>query len=224
MGSSSAFTHMADKAPPAHPVDLTAEWPFPVSAALGSTVRAQGIKREIEAKLPFPDRKCLTVADGRIYRHMPSGQEERLANASTIVEHVLSGIDALPVLPGETDDILSILPRERLKWTKDGRLQSAGTRTVKLRGRGRTVTFHVFDPRHIEDVLDRGMPDIWREEDIEAAAEARRRAAGRAALTRANKKAGQHAAEAAPAPEPADDAFEPKLKDWEAFGLTGLLR
>jgi len=29
---------------------------------------------------------------------------------------------------------------------------------VKLRGRARKITFHVFDPRHIEDVLDRDMP------------------------------------------------------------------
>lgn len=213
---------MTDTDPPAHPSDLRADWPFPVAAALGSAVRIQGIEREIKAKLPFPDRKRLTVADGLIHLHVPSGQEERLAKAARIVEEVLSGIGELPVLPREVDDILSIVPRERLKWTKDGRLQSAGTRTVKLRGRGRTVTFHVFDPRHIEDVLDRGLPDLWREEDIEAAAEARRRAAGRAALTRAMKKAGHPAA--GPDERSDGEAFDPDLRGWEAFGLTGLLR
>jgi hypothetical protein len=33
------------------------------------------------------------------------------------------------------------------------------TRTVKL------ITFHVFDPRVVEDILDRDLVTIWREED-----------------------------------------------------------
>jgi len=60
---------------------------------------------------------------------------------------------------------------------------------VKLRGRAKAVTFHVFEPRFIEHVLDSGLTEIWREEDIAAAAENRRRAAGKAALTRAGKLA-----------------------------------
>lgn len=191
------------------PSYLTAKWPFPTAAALGSFIRAKGIEREIRARLNSPGRKTLYVADGWICLSAPPDGAGWLSEASGIVAAVLNGIDALPVLPGEVDDILAIAPRERLRWTKDGRLQSGGTRTAALHGEGRTVAFHVFDPLHIEDVLDRGLADVWREEDIEAAAEVRRRAAGRAALTRANKKAGQHAAEAAPAP--ADDAFKPKL-------------
>ena len=39
------------------------------------------------------------------------------------------------------------------------------------------VTFHVFDPRVVEDILDRGVIDTWREDDAEKAVENRRRAA-----------------------------------------------
>jgi hypothetical protein len=103
------------------------------------------------------------------------------------IAKTLDGIEALPTLPREAEDILTISPRERHKWLKDGRLQSIGTRTVQLRGRAKAVTFHLFDPRHIEDVLDRDLPGLWREHDAQAAADNRRRAAGKAALTRGGK-------------------------------------
>ena len=199
---------------------LVAEWPFPTSAALGSAVRGRGIEREIKARLAFPDRKHLAVEAGRIRLRFEAGQEERLSAASTIVAEILRGVDDLPVLPSEVDDVLTIAPRERLKWTRDGRLKSAGTRTVKLPGRAKTVTFHVFDPRHIEDVLDRDLPSLWREEDATAAAETRRRAAGKAAETRA----GKGKAKAAPAGKTPVDRGGAALDGWDAFAGTGLLR
>lgn len=85
----------------------------------------------------------------------------------------------MPVLPSEAEDISSISSRERHKWLKDGRLKSVGTRTIKMRGRAKSVTVHVFDPRHIEEVLDGALPAIWRDEDEMAAAENRRRGAGK---------------------------------------------
>jgi len=78
----------------------------------------------------------------------------------------------------------------------------------------------VFDPRHIEDVLDRDLPTLWREEDATAAAENRRRAAGKAALTRAGK--GQR--KPALASDPKKDGMYPRLKGWDEFDLDGLLR
>ena len=77
------------------------------AAALGSAVRAQGIEREIRARLPFADRKRLSVEDGIVRLRIPAGQDERLANASRIVGEVLAGVDALPVLPGEVEDIVT---------------------------------------------------------------------------------------------------------------------
>jgi len=90
---------------------------------------------------------------------------------------------------------------------------------VKLRGRARKITFHVFDPRHIEDVLDRDLPEIWREEDALAAADNRRRGALKAAL----KKAGKFAPPAL-AGAGRRDVVEPALEGWDDFGLEGLLR
>ena len=124
------------------------------------------------------------------------------------------------ILPSEAEDILSISPRERHKWLDDGRLQSAGTKTVKLRGRAKAVTFHVFTPGFIEHVLDSGSAEIWREEDVVTAAENRRRAAGKAALTRAGKQAGKSRNKS---PDP-DGGISPDLAGWDEFQAEGLLR
>jgi hypothetical protein len=172
---------------------LVAEWPLPSSAKLGSSVRAKGIEREIRARLPFAVGKCVSVEAGSIALRMSEAETDEFKAASEKISKTLKGIDALPVLPREAEDILTISSRERHKWVKDGRLQSIGTRTVKLRGRAKAVTFHVFDARHIEDVLDRDLPAVWRETDADEVANNRRRGAGRAALTRAGKGVGEAA-------------------------------
>jgi hypothetical protein len=76
---------------------------------------------------------------------------------------VLEDIETLPVIPPEIQDILTSSTTERHRWLSDGRLRSAGTRRVKLRGRGRKITFHVFVPRVVEDILDRDLVTVWRE-------------------------------------------------------------
>ncbi|CDX39493.1 conserved hypothetical protein [Mesorhizobium plurifarium] len=131
----------------------------------------------------------------------------------------MQDIEGLPVIPREVEDILTISSGERHRWLKDGRLQSAGTRTVKLRGRARKITFHVFDPCHIEDVLDRDLVTVWREEDTAATAENRRRAAAKAALKRAQKRG-----RASSSDSTWDEDPPSKLRGWEDFAGEGLLR
>jgi hypothetical protein len=152
---------------------------------------------------------------------MPKGAEDDFRTAATIVSTTLDGVENLPVIPREVEDILTISATERHRGLKDGRLQSAGTRMVKLRGRARKITFHVFDPRHVEDVLERDLVTVWREEDAMRAAENRRRAAGKAALTRAQKSGRS----AAPSPRSTqDDVSLQKLQGWEEFVSDGFLR
>jgi hypothetical protein len=201
--------------------DLVAEWPFPVAATLGSAVRAKGIEQELRARLPFPRRGDLAIDAGRVVLRLPNEKAPQFEGARATIDKALEGIAALPVLPREIEDILTITGHERLKWTRDGRLQSAGTRTVKLLGRAKAVTFHVFDPRHVEDLLDRDLVTIWREEDRETVAENRRRAAGKAALTRAGKGAAKTVARGGGR---RDKTAKPSLAEWDAFASDGLLR
>ncbi|QKC86638.1 hypothetical protein [Mesorhizobium sp. NZP2077] len=197
--------------------ELIAEWPLPPSATLGSAVRVKGIERELRARLPWALRKHPKVEIGRIAIQMPEGEVDAFEAASAIISETLKDIEDLPVLPREAEDILTILARERHKWLKDGRLRSVGTRTVKMRGRSKAVTFHVFHPRHIEDVLDRDLPTLWREQDAQEVAENRRRGAGKAALTRAGK--GKGAKRTGKEEGPAS-----KLEGWDVFEEEGLLR
>ncbi|TGT40397.1 hypothetical protein [Mesorhizobium sp. M8A.F.Ca.ET.165.01.1.1] len=198
---------------------MVAEWPLPPSATLGSSMRLKGIEREVRARLPWTVRKFAKAETGRIVLRMVQTDADAFRAASATIARTLEGIEALAVLPREAEDILTISSRERHKWLRDGRLKSIGTRTVKMRGRSKAVTFHVFDPRHIEDVLDRDLATAWREEDAKEASENRRRAAGKAALTRAGKRSGNARKTRISG---SDDA--PKLEGWDTFEAEGLLR
>ena len=200
--------------------ELIAEWPLQSTTTLGSAVRAKGIERDLRRKLPWAMRKFLKVEAGKVIVYMPDGTPEEFEGVSATISQAVGGVGELPVLPSEAEDILSMTSRERHKWMADGRLQSAGTRTVKLRGRSKLVTFHVFEPMHIEHILNGDLVEIWREEDAAAFAENRRRAASKAALTRAGKRE----AKSGRALSGRDEILDTELEGWEEFAAEGLLR
>jgi hypothetical protein len=194
--------------------ELVQVWTLPYAARLGSSVRSKGIYLEVRALLPKAARKLLTVKAGELTVRMPASSPVAFSEVSAIVSKALEGIAGRPVIPREIEDILGISATERRRWLADGRLPSSGTRTVKLRGRA-TITFHVFEPRTVQDILESDVIDAWREGDAEKAAENRRRAAWKTRLSRVRKGAG-------PAPTDGDDRF--KLRGWAAFERDGLLR
>lgn len=201
--------------------ELTASWPIPSAARLGSSVRSKGIYLEIRERLPHTARKSLSVKGGEITLTMPKGAEAEFSRASLMVVRALDGIESRPVIPREIEDILGITATERRRWLDDGRLPSAGTRTVSLRGRASKITFHVFDPLVVADILERDAVDGWREEDAERAAEKRRQAAWNRRLTRATTAGARDTPTADAA---ADDQSRFKLKGWAEFEREGLLR
>lgn len=208
----------APKKPQAN-LTLVAEWPLPPAATLGSSVRTKGILLEVRARLPLAVRKALDVRGSDLVLQMAEGDEPAFAATSASVGKALLGIESLPVIPREIEDILAIKTSERHRWLKDGRLPSAGTRTVRLRGRAKKITFHVFDPRLVEDILNGDVVDAWREADVETAAENRRRATWNARLKREARKA------ASASPDSGrDDRTGQALSGWEEFEREGLLR
>lgn len=194
---------------------------MPAGATLGSSVRARGILLEIRARLPSAMKKSLDQVAGLVTLRMPEGADAEFHAAAAIVSSAMTGIESLPVIPREIEDILSISTTERHRWLKDGRLPSAGTRTVKLRGRAKKITFHVFDPRMVEDILDRDLVDSWREDDAITAAENRRRAVWKAKLRREQKKSGDASSSARVS---SDGSPRPQLVGWEEFERDGPLR
>jgi len=201
------------------PPALVKTWTLLPAATFGSSVRAKGILLEVRARLPLTVRKSLGVDGMALVLGMAEDSQDEFASTTAAVTRALEEIESLPVIPREIHDILGISAGERHRWLKDGRLQSAGTRTVRLSGRARQITFHVFDPRVVEDLLDRGI-DQWREEDIAARAENRRQAAYRAKLTRSLKKA----AKKPKTVESEIDTAAGKLLGWNEFDVDGLLR
>lgn len=181
------MTHPKPKAEPAD--GITANWALPYAATLGSSVRSKGIFLKVRARLPVAARKLLSVKTRELTLRLPEGEAAELTRLSAKVEAALAGIESLPVLPREIEDILAIKTSERHRWLRDGRLPSAGTRTVRLRGRARKITFHVFDPRVVEELLEGETIEAWREADAITTAENRRRAAWKAKLTRARRGA-----------------------------------
>lgn len=200
---------------------LRQEWPLPSAATLGSFVRAKGIVLEIRARLPKAIKKAVDLEAGQVVLKLPEAAGDEFAAAAAVIDQALVGIESLPVIPREIEDILTISTTERHRWLKDGRLPSAGTRTVKLAGRARKITFHVFDPRQVEDLLDRDMVVNWREEDAATAAENRRRAAWKTKLKRAQQNGAPPAATGQDSPDTED---RPNLVGWEEFERDGPLR
>ncbi|MBX5105936.1 hypothetical protein HJB52_29460 [Rhizobium lentis] len=198
--------------------ELIREWSLPVEATLGSAVRVKGILQEIRSRLPPAVKKSLDVQSGELTLVMPETSKTVFRATASIVSEALRDISDLPVIPREIEDILGIKASERKRWLEDGRLPSAGTRTVRLQGRARRITFHIFDPRVVEDLLDRGVVEEWREQDAAARAENRRRAAYQAKLTRSLK--GKEKVKAA---DPNADDAATGLSGWEEFGSEGLL-
>lgn len=188
--------------------EVVAIWRLPYAVRLGSSIRSKGIFQFVRLRLPATARRALSVKTGELTLTLSNdGVAEPLIAA---VSKALVGIEERPILPREIEDILAIKPSERHRWLKDGRLLSAGTKTVKLKGRAKKITFHVFDPRIVEDLLDRDAVVEWREQDAMAADERRRRAAWNRRKTRI--EAG-----------PALSAPESTVQGWEELERLGLL-
>ncbi|WP_426127669.1 hypothetical protein [Pararhizobium sp. PWRC1-1] len=201
-------------------IELLKTWTLPSAATLGSSVRSKGILLEMRARLPVTSKKLLVLETGELVLAMPASAKTEFNAAAGIVSAGMRNIEGLPVIPREIQDILTIKPGERHRWLADGRLPSAGTRTVRLAGRAKKITFHVFDPRVVEELLNSGTVDEWREEDAAATVENRRRAAYKAKLTWALKKNSKLTS----SPDANSDEATAILSDWEEFGRDGLLR
>lgn len=201
-------------------VELIRGWTLPASATLGSAVRAKGILQEIQSRLPPTSKKSISLDGVELILAMSASEKISFKAAASIISSTVAEADTLPVIPREIQDILTIKPTERHRWLADGRLLSAGTRTVRLNGRARQITFHVFDPKIVEDLLDRGAVDEWRVEDAEAKAEKRRKTAYEAKLKKSLKMRSKTTK--AKREEPEDAASQ--LRGWDEFDIDGLLR
>jgi hypothetical protein len=200
-------------------VELIKTWTLSPVVTMGSSVRAKGILQEIQARLPAISRKAISLDGTDLVLAMPANDKAVFNAAATVVSKTMDDAPFLPVIPREIEDILGMKTSERHRWLADGRLPSAGTRTVRLAGRARRITFHVFEPKVVDDLLNRGAVDEWRVEDAEAKAEKRMKAAHQAKLKRLSKKKKRSKKAGNGVDDPA-----PGLRGWADFDVDGLLR
>lgn len=201
-------------------VELIRTWTLSSDLTMGSSVRAKGILQELQARLPAISKKAISLEGVDLVLAMAAEEKAAFNAAVSVVIRTMDEAPSLPVIPREIQDILGMKASERHRWLADGRLPSAGTRTVRLAGRARQITFHVFNPKVVEDLLDRGAVDEWRVEDAEAKAEKRRNAVYQAKLSRLVKKSGKRSKKNEDVPD--DPAT--RLTGWEDFDADGLLR
>jgi hypothetical protein len=200
-------------------IELIRTWTLSTPVTMGSSVRAKGLLQEIQARLPATSKKAISLDGVDLILAMPAEAKTAFNAAASVISKAVAEAPSLPVIPREIQDILGMKTSERHRWLADGRLPSAGTRTVRLAGRARQITFHVFDPKVVEDLLDRGAIDEWRVEDAEAKAEKRAKAAYQRKVARLSKKKKRS--------KKTDEGTEDltsSLRGWEDFDLDGLLR
>ncbi|NKL15592.1 hypothetical protein GFL78_27275 [Rhizobium leguminosarum bv. viciae] len=200
-------------------IELIRTWTLSAAVTMGSSVRAKGLLQEIQARLPATSKKAVSLEGTDLILAMPADEKPAFNAAASVVSRAVDEAPSLPVIPREIQDILGMKASERHRWLADGRLPSAGTRTVRLAGRARQITFYVFDPKVVEDLLDRGAVDEWRVEDAEAKAEKRAKAAYQRKVTRLAKKKKQEKKADKVTGGPASS-----LRGWDDFDLDGLLR
>lgn len=201
-------------------IELIRTWTLSPAMTLGSSVRAKGIFQEMQTRLPALSKKSISLEGNELTLAMPASSKTAFIAAAGIISGVMEEAETLPVIPREIQDILVMKTSERHRWLPDRRLPSAGTRTVRLNGRTRQITFHVFDPKVVEDLLDRGAVYEWRVEDAEAKVQKREKAAYQRKLERSLKKKPGSGKKA----DHKIDRDAAELLGWEEFDLDGFLR
>src|SRR4051812_5126124 len=103
---------------------LVQKWPLSPAATLGSAVRARGILLEVRARLPCAMRKLIDIETGALVLRVPADDDDDHRDVLASVTNSVVGIEDLPVIPREVEDVLTIKSSERHRWLKDGRLKS----------------------------------------------------------------------------------------------------
>ena len=115
----------------------------------------------MRAHLPFVTKKVLGIEGGVFILRMTEKGDDDFRSASAIMSKTLEGTESLPLIPHEIEDILTISRQSGI----DGSRTAA---TKRSNSYGETAwtrkedNFHVFDPRRVEDVLDRDLVTVWR--------------------------------------------------------------
>lgn len=147
-------------------VHLTFEPGFPVT--LGLTARAREARRRVKACLRTFGIPARANGTGEVTAHV-CGTD--LANARRIIGEVNAALDTFArdrLTPRMVEQVLGITARERIRWSKDGRLPKSGSGSFR---RGPNVIHFPLHPAHkiARLAADPSIVAGWRKADRESA-------------------------------------------------------
>lgn len=92
--------------------------------------------------------------------------DARIAQINSVLKDIDEAFDAIaerPLPSGMVEQALDITARERLRWTKDGRLRTTGIEIIR---RNQRVALNLYSVKEIERLLhDPHMIGSWRDTD-----------------------------------------------------------
>jgi hypothetical protein len=147
-------------------VHLTFELDFPVT--LGLVARAREARRRVKACLRTLGISARATGTGGLTARV-SGAD--LADTRRAIEEVDAVLDAFAkggLTPRMVEHVLGISSRERIRWTKDGRLPKSGSASFR---RGPNVIHFPLHPAHkiARLAADPSIVAAWRDADGEDA-------------------------------------------------------
>jgi hypothetical protein len=120
---------------------------FPEKLTLGLRQRAREARRRTLKLLRRINPTTIEKGDSYLSAAFPLDAADRVAATLKLVDHELDGLMVERLHPALVEQILGITARERLRWTKDGRLRSSGHGSFS-RG-SRSINYALYRPAEI---------------------------------------------------------------------------
>jgi DNA-binding GntR family transcriptional regulator len=135
---SSRYTRVV---PSADGIDLVIEFPFRLT--LGLAQRKKQARRRIHKALAM--ERVVDTAHGEacVIARFGLGMANGVRHAADTIEKSLTALAAERLTPKAVEEALGISSKERIRWTKEGRLPRSGTGTFK---KGAHVFQHSLHP------------------------------------------------------------------------------
>jgi len=143
---------------------ITVRFEFPEELTLGLAHRTREARRRVLKWLRRVDPLAIETGDGRLNATFSRRRAPALAGVLNAIDRDLQSLMREKLQPASVERLLGITGRERIRWTKDGRLPSFG-RSAFSRGR-HSIGYAFYRPSEIFTLAN--SPDVirqWRAED-----------------------------------------------------------
>lgn len=143
---------------------LTVSFVYPQALTLGLAHREKEANRRVRKQLRRVKTVEIERLDGLLQASFPRHSAHALAAALKAIDRDLNALMQEKLHPALVEELLGITPRERIRWTKDGRLQQAGSGSFS--NGAQPIGFALYRPSEIADLArNAGIIQAWRDAD-----------------------------------------------------------